>query len=187
MVHGQPSPFFAIRDIPCVSVRVCWSPPLAATHHVPYPGRPPIVRPCPLLLYPFHERGNSTFLVALPASPSARHGSVLLERHVTVQAPPHLPADWSSGPLTFAPRIDLYREGFLLPLFSRRCLVRSLACAGDTIKHRNFHALAKRVRVAFHPPPVRFLIQNIEQTKGEGGRGNLAMIHFSEIYCFSCI
>lgn len=135
-----------------VTVRVCCSPPLVAAHHVPYPGRPPIVRPCPLLLYPFHEHGNSTFPVALSASLSARHGSVLLERHVSVRAPPHLPADWSSGPLTFVPRIDLYRGGFLLPLFSRRCLACSLACTGDTIKHRNFHALAKRVRELSAPP-----------------------------------
>lgn len=39
-------------------------------------------------------------------------GAFALSRARSARAPPRLPADWSSGPLTLVPRIDLYRGIF---------------------------------------------------------------------------
>lgn len=52
-------------------------------------------------------------------------GAFALSRARSARAPPRPPADWSSGPLTFVPRIDLYRgifAPFRLPAAPRRAV-----------------------------------------------------------------
>lgn len=154
---GNPPPFLAIRDAPCVLVRVCWSsPPLAATHHVPYPEPRTAAHrsPMPVALLPL-LRTRQLVLSLSRFQLLSRRGMVLfslnstfLFEHRLICQPIGRAALWRSS------RESIYNAGDFCSLSSRAAvlLACSLACAGDTIKHRNFHALAKRVRELSAPP-----------------------------------
>lgn len=165
--HGQPPPFFAIRDVCTVSRCICVFISPTRMQPITYstPGRPPIVRPCPAVLLPLPRTQHILFSLSHSQLLSRRgmvlfswNGTFLFE-HRLICEPIGRAALWRSS------RESIYIAGDFCSLSSRAAvLLARFACTGDTIKHRNFYALPRNASASFSPF-LCFLVQNIEQTK----------------------